>query len=169
MYCQARVRRRLVPLASWFRLLAFVSRYQHPAIVRAIDTPRRRRRRRSDSVSQGQGRHRCLPSHQPPVSDAWSRAQTEHFEAIKNLLEEAKKSRYVKAFIYTGSTQSLETKLTAQGHVLKEEESECDQGLFRIEGRASRSCARWQAFAMLGLLHDSSSWLPFPCHIHRVG
>ncbi|PVH94423.1 NAD(P)-binding protein [Periconia macrospinosa] len=58
-----------------------------------------------------------------PGPFAMLHAQTEHFEATKNLLEEAKKSRYVKAFIYTGSCESLETKTTAQGLGLKEEEA----------------------------------------------
>lgn len=47
---QARVRRRLVPLASRFRLLAVVSRYPDPAVLRAAHTPRRRGSRRSHPV-----------------------------------------------------------------------------------------------------------------------
>ena len=55
----------MVPLASRVRVLALVRRHQYPAIIRAADPPRRRRRCRPDTVSQGKGRHRCLPAHQP--------------------------------------------------------------------------------------------------------
>ena len=55
----------MVPLASRVRLLAVVSRHQHAAILRTVNTPRRRRRRRPDSICKGQSRHRRLPPDKP--------------------------------------------------------------------------------------------------------
>lgn len=52
------------------------------------------------------------------------KVQTKHYEATKTLLEEAKKSQFVKAFIYTGSCDSLVSQTKPGEPGLSEENAE---------------------------------------------
>jgi sterol-4alpha-carboxylate 3-dehydrogenase (decarboxylating) len=58
-----------------------------------------------------------------PGPFAMTGAQAKHYEATKNLLEEAKKSKFTKAFIYTGSGEAIANGTGAKGLGLREQDA----------------------------------------------